>query len=357
MYYTENMVKDYYDSTIKIRKNGDIILIKYDKPILFKNNNFVNADMRPIIKKKPKTKAQYEAIDKIISIDKELAKMNGFGNLIDYYNYKIKKSIDTKKDLRSESEESSIFCEIRHDSLIRTRNLLIDYSCENADKFKTFITLTFKEDIKDVYEANKQLNKYLTSVRRDMKKKGREFYYLGVPEFQKNGRVHYHLLTSLENDIDIPKKNDLKTYNPFKDVWYVHNYYEIPHWTYGYSDSFDILKNTDDNFNLSLYLIKYLYKDIDNRLFGNKKILKSNNLDKPNIYKLKQSSTIYKNAVSYINQMNDEKKDEKKIAITYRNRVEKINDRGYSIKYDVERYTSQADYSILKEILKDDLEL
>ena len=77
------------------------------------------------------------------------------------------------------------------DNLARTRNLLIDYVCENADKFKTFITLTFKEDIKDIDMANKELNKFLTSWRRDMKKQDRVFYYMGVPEYQKEANLHH----------------------------------------------------------------------------------------------------------------------------------------------------------------------
>lgn len=348
LFYDSNDIRDYYDSSIKIRKNGEIIIKTYDNPIIHKKEGF-------------ETKIKFDP----------LADCDEFTKAIMYEKRKKynEKSIETKKDLRSDSVESSIFCEIRKDNLARTRNLIIDYACENADKFKTFITLTFREDIKDIETANKELNKFLTSWRRKLKIQGREFYYLGVPEYQKSGRVHYHILTSLENDIDIPKKELLKTYNPMKDKWYEHYYYNIPHWSYGYSDSWDIVKNTDEEFNIALYLMKYLYKDLDSRLFGRNKVLKSNNLDKPNVYKLKKNSIIYQNAIYYIDsninminyrnakevEENENALENKKMRVTYHNRVEKVNDRGFSLKYDVMHIQSQEDYSILKEILKDDI--
>lgn len=350
-----NDIKDYYDATIKIRKNGEIIVKAYDNPIIHKKDNIVSSwKADPLLFMDQFERDIYDYRERKISKKK----------------LEDKKSIDTKIDIRSDSEESSNFYEIRKDNLARTRNLLIDYACENADKFKTFITLTFNDDIKDIDKANKVLNKFLTSWRRDMKNQDREFYYMGVPEYQKSGRVHYHILTSLMNDIDIPRKECIKTYNPMKDKWYEHYYYDIPHWSYGYSDSWDIVKNTDDDFNIALYLMKYLYKDLDNRLFGRNKILKSNNLEKPNVYRLKQNSIIYQNAIYYIDnninminkrnvkevEENENALEEKKLRVTYHYRVEKVNDRGYSLKYDVMHLQSQDDYSILEDILKDDIE-
>lgn len=182
--------------------------------------------------------------------------------------------------------------EIRSDSLTRTRNELIDYASENEKHFKSFVTLTFKENISDIDEANKIFHRWRTSISRAMKNLGSEFKYLCVPEFQKRGAVHYHMLTNLECGSELLpyQKNGSE------------KQFDVKYWTYGFSSAFDIENDTDSNFNIALYITKYLYKDIDNRLFGRRKIMKSTNLKKPNVeYMIKDSDT-YKNAMNYINQ-------------------------------------------------------
>lgn len=59
-----------------------------------------------------------------------------------------------------------------------------------------FLTLTFAEHITDPKEAQKRLNSLLSHV---IKKRYRE--YVGVYERQKSGRIHYHLLVVMDNDI------------------------------------------------------------------------------------------------------------------------------------------------------------
>ena len=170
--FDSNNIRDYYDCKIKIRKNGDIVIRKYDNPIITRKKGYDTALKQVYsINDDPLEKAIFE--EKMRENDR--------------------KSIERNLDHANDSEQCSKLNEIRKDSLLRSRNLLIDYACENAEKFNTFITLTFKDEVIDINLANKYLNTYLTAVRRDMKKKGKEFYYLGVPEYQKNGRVHTKL--------------------------------------------------------------------------------------------------------------------------------------------------------------------
>lgn len=188
-------------------------------------------------------------------------------------------------------------------NLARTRNTLISYASENEDKFYSFITLTFSDnekckkntkiDICDIGQANKLFSVWRTQIQR----KYPNFAYICVPEYQKRGAVHYHLLTSLRCGVEIPAKEPIQTYNTQKKRYYNLEYYDIPFWNYGYSTAFDIT-NTDDNFNLSLYITKYLYKDIDNRLFGRQKILKSNNLRKPT--EVFCNSPTYEQAIKFL---------------------------------------------------------
>lgn len=155
----------------------------------------------------------------------------------------------------------------RIDNLSRSRKLVIDLAYENQKIWKSFLTLTFSENIKDIDYANKCFNCWLTSIRQSFV----DFAYLCVPEFQKRGAVHYHLLSNLEVGCDLlPVQNDKK------------NMYDVKYWKYGFTSAFD-LKLADDRFNVSLYVCKYLYKDIDDRLFSRKKVMHSRNLQLPKV--------------------------------------------------------------------------
>ena len=155
----------------------------------------------------------------------------------------------------------------RVDNLSRSRKLVIDLAYENQKIWKSFLTLTFSENIKDIDYANKCFNCWLTSIRQSFV----DFAYLCVPEFQKRGAVHYHLLTNLDVGSDLlPVQNAKK------------NMYDVKYWSYGFTSAFD-LKLADDRFNVSLYVCKYLYKDIDDRLFGRKKVMHSRNLQLPKV--------------------------------------------------------------------------
>jgi len=64
-------------------------------------------------------------------------------------------------------------------------------SMELKRYFSTFITLTYS-GMPDVQEAKKQLNVFLTRLRRDYP----GCFYLWVQEFQQRGAIHFHLLVS-----------------------------------------------------------------------------------------------------------------------------------------------------------------
>lgn len=155
----------------------------------------------------------------------------------------------------------------RVDNLSRSRKLVIDLAYENQKLWKSFLTLTFSENIKDIDIANQCFNSWLTVLRRYFS----DFAYLCVPEFQKRGAVHYHLLSNLEvGGPLLPVQNEKK------------KMYDVKFWRYGFTSAFD-LKLADDRFNVSLYVCKYLYKDIDDRLFSRKKVMHSRNLQLPKV--------------------------------------------------------------------------
>ena len=170
--FLTNEVTSSYDVKVKFRKNGSVVLRQYRKSIDYIEEG-------------------YEVYDKSLT--------NGMI-------YENSKNVQYDLFLEFEKDEKKKENEIRYDSLSRTRDLIIDYASQNVDKFNSFLTLTFSDEIFDINLANKKFQNWC----RQIKRKYDDFYYLGVPEFQKNGRVHYHVLTSLKHDIDIIKKVDYK---------------------------------------------------------------------------------------------------------------------------------------------------
>jgi len=116
-----------------------------------------------------------------------------------------------------------------------------------------FMTLTFAKNITDLKEANYIFNQFI----KRMTYKYPHFEYLAIPEFQKRGAVHYHLLC----------KMPFVHFNEIREIWGQGN--------------IDIkkLNNVD---NIGAYVCKYLSKDMfDERTFGKKKFFRSQTLKEP----------------------------------------------------------------------------
>lgn len=145
----------------------------------------------------------------------------------------------------------------------------------NMQDWKSFITLTFEENVIDLKEANKKFRYYIDKVQR-LKK---DFKYLCITEFQKRGAIHYHLLTNLECDSKfIPKRTIKNLYNPSSKTWKKLEYYDLPYWIDGYSSAEPM---NSDSKKVVGYISKYMTKDIDNRLFNHHRYFYSRNLNKP----------------------------------------------------------------------------
>lgn len=226
--YTDENVLIKYSSKIKLYSCGKIEIRKYDRAISKKNNDYENilADSKPIKSKVKKLKSK-----------------------------------------------------IRTDNLSRARNNIIDLVTENSEIWKSFITLTFEENIKSLKDANKTYNVWKTQVLRRFS----DFKCLAVPEFQKRGAVHYHMLTNIQCGSDlIPKRLPKKLFNSETKKYKELDYYNLVYWNYGFSSAYD-LAQADENFDPVKYILKYLYKDMDNRLYGHKKFLISGKLRKPEV--------------------------------------------------------------------------
>lgn len=228
------------------------------------------------------------------------------------------KKIDKKE--KEENKKEIKLKKIEEKNIFRSKFQLQRIVKSNEDIFKTFITLTFanfqkiKIDNKELFywlcpnlkiqvkqiiikdnkyqlivnknEFNKKIENF-TSIKKanekfdnwrsNLKKRLKnDFKYVCVPEFQKNGTVHYHLLTNIDyTDFNLLSKDELKIFKPFKG-WHI--FRTVNSWKYGYSD----VQNIKD-MNVVGYISKYMTKDIDNRLFGHRRYLYSQGLKKPSV--------------------------------------------------------------------------
>lgn len=147
----------------------------------------------------------------------------------------------------------------------------------NMNVWKSFITLTFKENITDINLAYKRFKYFVDKIRRVKK----DFKYLGIREFQKRGAIHYHLLTNIECDsLIIPKRPLKHLYKPSIKKYVDLEYYAINYWLDGFSSA-EPIKN--DPKKIIGYISKYMTKDIDNRLFTKHRYFYSRNLETPKI--------------------------------------------------------------------------
>ena len=113
-----------------------------------------------------------------------------------------------------------------------------------------FITLTFAENITDLKTANYIFNQFIKRI----SYRYVDFEYIAVPEFQKRGAVHYHLLCNLP-------------------------YIEADELSQIWRQGFVKINKVDEVNNLGAYMSKYLGKELfAGRMFGKKKFFRSQSL-------------------------------------------------------------------------------
>jgi hypothetical protein len=123
-----------------------------------------------------------------------------------------------------------------------------------------YLTLTFKDNVKDIKTANREYSKFIQRLNYEMGCKKSYLKYVVVIEFQKRGAVHYHMVF-----FNLPFTENLK--EKFLDIW-----------GKGFT-KYQKIKNVR---NVGRYMTKYMTKDInDKRLYGQKCYFGSNNLKKP----------------------------------------------------------------------------
>lgn len=196
------------------------------------------------------------------------------GSILELYEYEIpldynfeRIESDTRQ-IKTKTEDEKLA--ILQRSLSRTRKHLTRLINANSREWydvndkpfePKFLTLTFKENITDLTEANKHYTYFLKRFNYQLTRtKGSHFRYVVVPEFQKRGAVHFHAVFFNLGWFD---QKDLA------DIW-EHGYIK--------------LKKVENVRNVGMYMTKYLSKDaLDERLHGRKRYFASRNLYKPSL--------------------------------------------------------------------------
>ena len=110
------------------------------------------------------------------------------------------KNFDVGESEKERKEKNAVNVE----NVIEVRNIIRSkLQCQrlakaNAKDWETFITLTFAENEQNIESANRKFRYFVDKVRRVKK----DFKYLCIPEFQKRGAIHYHLLTNVSTSDD-----------------------------------------------------------------------------------------------------------------------------------------------------------
>lgn len=181
-----------------------------------------------------------------------------------YNSKRIKNKQNNLKELNLKSKRNDNESNIEMRSIIRSKLECQRIAKTNINLWKTFITLTFSDNVENIDIANKKFRYFRDKVQRVKK----DFAYICIPEFQKRGAVHYHLLSNI--DISDKKLIFSQEDNPkFKHVKY---------WNEGFTQ---VEKLSGDVKKIIGYISKYMTKDIDNKLFNRRRYFHSLNLDIP----------------------------------------------------------------------------
>jgi len=188
-------------------------------------------------------------------------KMIVSGKQVEVFNYKqpmwrdFKKNEQKKTDISREPKQMDIMEQIEYEikkmefSVNRTKTQIRRMVNSNPQLNK-FMTLTFADNMTDLKQANYLFNQFIKRI----SYRYSDFEYLAVPEFQKRGSIHYHLLCNLP-------------YIEMDGLEYI--------WSHGVVN----IRKIGEVNNLGGYMSKYLSKELFNgRMFNKKKIFRSQTL-------------------------------------------------------------------------------
>ncbi|WP_432664199.1 hypothetical protein R9X47_27165 [Wukongibacter baidiensis] len=212
-----------------------------------------------------------------------------------YFNYQVKNAPSPSSKGKGEHTKENFL-----KSIIRARKRVFDIIASNVNTIPDlhgeiqrpkFWTLTFAENVTDLEEANEEFTKfnkrlswYLYGVRKNVLK------YICIPEFQKRGAVHFHILY-----FNLPYVEQKK----FQQIW---------------GKGFTFVKGVsqkEDIMDFASYVAKYINKEnskgednysiyLEKDMLNRKRYFCSRGLNKPEIYKLDIDSKLYESVLALL---------------------------------------------------------
>lgn len=184
-------------------------------------------------------------------------------------NYKKRTKEEVIKQIKECENEEFKMEVMKSFSLRRTRAKIVRLVDCNPD-LNTFVTLTFKKNVKSLSKANLIFKSFI----KRLKKQVPHLKYLAVPEFQKRGAVHYHILVNFQME---NKK--------LADIW---------------GQGFVMINKIKHVKRVGAYVAKYIGKDLfDVRYFGMRKIMASRNLKKPIVITVAKTIKVFIDTFKY----------------------------------------------------------
>lgn len=206
------------------------------------------------------------------SIDKKLRKQSNVrvvksGRILEVYEYEIPYFYNwgayEKKDIPDETEGTSRAK--RSDNVARAQRQikrLVNCNAFIYGYHPIFITYTFAENIRDIKRANAEFKRHIDELRKRIV--GRSLKYVCVPETQKRGAIHYHVV--------------------FFDLPYIEGIKQI--FAKSWGNGFVQVKAVSHVNNIGAYVSKYFGKQwASDRKPKTKNFFSSEGLQKPEVFR------------------------------------------------------------------------
>jgi len=209
------------------------------------------------------------------------------GNILEVFTYQkeptgrdhSKEKIDAYNALDLENTSFEMITEDRTlerrlQSTREARNLTRRLALMNFNNEDKFITLTYKDNMRDLGKADKDFKDFVKRFKYQMGMD--QLKYLAVRERQKRGAIHYHMLCDWKQEMKTEEE-----IRHFERVLGTGNW-GVGIWRGGFVD----IKPIDHVDNVGAYIIKYMTKNLSIELYKGKKLyLCSQGLERPKEYK------------------------------------------------------------------------
>ena len=243
-----------YNTKIIEYANGMVEMRKYNRPI---NAHLVYISQEECTKRCQLGKEQKKLNDEAEYSQVELNPFTEQKEQMWDYHYE-----DVLKARQLESQRRS-----------RNRTINAIYNLSRQCDWKYFITLTFSPDVIDRYNFDACMKKANTWFNNQRKRKAFDLQYLFVPEQHKDGAWHIHGLLAQVGDISFVDSGH-------RDKGKV--VYNLDGWKFGFSTATLV----DDVQKVSIYITKYITKELCEHTLGKKRYYRSQNIPEPKVTEL-----------------------------------------------------------------------